>query len=108
MRISDWSSDVCSSDLRPHAECDRACVSPSGALIKRAHDLTVEATDTARTAVGHERHVARLPRLETHGRAGGNVEPKQIGRRSWRERGCKDCMDPVVGGSFKKKKREKE
>src|SRR3546814_1053056 len=82
MRISDWSSDVCSSDLRPHAECDRACVSPSGALIKRAHDLTVEATDTARTAVGHERHVARLPRLETHGRAGGNVEPKTLRLRA--------------------------
>src|SRR3546814_16598676 len=46
------------------------------ALLKRARDLTVEATDTARTAVGHGRHVARLPRLETHGRAGGNVEPK--------------------------------
>src|SRR3546814_3551111 len=65
MRISDWSSDVCSSDLR-HL--------PAGRL-------------------GRYRVQLRLPRRELHavlrsGRAGAARRRREIGRASCRERVC--------------------
>src|SRR3546814_7139518 len=63
MRISDWSSDVCSSDLIPASMIER--------LEERAAQATAGVTSNL------EKHLARL---------GGRTE--QIGRASCRERVC--------------------
>src|SRR3546814_13296765 len=88
MRISDWSSDVCSSDLQ------RACDLPP----RYAFEGRVQ------------RRRARVqPRLHPHraraalfGPDGGDV--REIGRASCRERVCQYVKISVVAVSFKKKK----
>ena len=49
-----------------------------------AADLAVEAVHDARAGIGDEPHLAGLPRLEAHRRAGRNVEPEAA--RAWRDR----------------------
>src|SRR3546814_11937214 len=43
MRISDWSSDVCSSDLTPHREADRARDGDGGEPVRSPSCLFLEA-----------------------------------------------------------------
>src|SRR3546814_20168319 len=89
MRISDWSSDVCSSDLfgdlhRHH----QLMVNP---LSPRRHDGRGERIGflrSLRTAIG-----------SFHAR----IHPSQIGRASCRERVCQYVSISVVAVAFKKK-----
>src|SRR3546814_9692537 len=87
MRISDWSSDVCSSDLlrwkgrwfaisaASHAGCDE---------IVEAAMQWVEARDTTATAPVASAEIELTPAPAKRKRA----LPKQIGRASCRERVC--------------------
>src|SRR5439155_20968414 len=49
-------------------------------VLRRTHHLAVEAVHDALAGEGHQLHRARLPGLETHRRAGRNVEPKAARR----------------------------
>src|SRR3546814_1290130 len=68
MRISDWSSDVCSSDLRGQREAGEA-----------GHEHAAAAEDVAEPAAGDQHHGI--------GQAIGG-DDEQIGRASCRERVC--------------------
>src|SRR3546814_15937011 len=85
MRISDWSSDVCSSDLkavlrRPEGEWDRVAlfrafgraVEALGGLYVTAEDVGTSVEDMQEVATV-SRHVAGLPSAQ--GRAGGDPSP---------------------------------
>src|SRR3546814_9310025 len=78
MRISDWSSDVCSSDLKWQAEKDKI---HAEAKIKEELDAARGQLEQAQRAgdlaKAGELSYGTIPGLE-----------KQIGRASWRERGC--------------------
>src|SRR3546814_4115539 len=82
MRISDWSSDVCSSDLeQPHLEQPvRGPVQPQRPDAGIKHDLPT------RSRGG----IARLDRIEITGQPAEHGDPLlwQIGRASCRERVC--------------------
>src|SRR3546814_13244838 len=99
MRISDWSSDVCSSDLRG----DEPRRGGGGAGGCGAEAPPAEAP-LHPPAHGGE------PRLRPRGDqplrgfwAGGVSSPSKIGRASCRERGCQYVKCGVVAGSLKKK-----
>src|SRR3546814_1521420 len=91
MRISDWSSDVCSSDLLPHqledeaAPARRPLAAPPGdaevddvRLLARADEYVVFAFEIA---VRDTRRVHRLERFE-------QALEEESGRASCRERVC--------------------
>src|SRR3546814_7368677 len=89
MRISDWSSDVCSSDLganRATAELDGVAGSACRA----------DAADHVQDQV-LGRYARRQCSLNAH--------EHEIGRASGRERGCQYVYIVVVACSLKKKKR---
>src|SRR3546814_15485914 len=97
MRISDWSSDVCSSDLNPAAVAAAAlCVRRAAVAATRAHataiadawrrfisvagrDIAARSAGEHRAAVAAQRHVFGDRRLGAR---------RQIGRSSCRERVC--------------------
>src|SRR3546814_7599083 len=83
MRISDWSSDVCSSDLS--CLCDRDDPHLAGS----SDGQPVRALSPARLAARRARSLVPDPRTTTAQRA-GNVRACEIGRASCRERGCQD------------------
>src|SRR3546814_19511375 len=91
MRISDWSSDVCSSDL------------PCDAEWQASPQLWTNVAPV-------ENRVARLPhfrgsaRDQLHGAARGRFAQK-IGRASRGERVCQYVWIPVVAASLKKNNR---
>src|SRR3546814_6981397 len=90
MRISDWSSDVCSSDLAMSAVVmgrDSLLVLPTGG----GKSLCFQAP--ALTRDGLALVVSPLIALMKD----------QIGRASWRERVCKYVSISVVAGASKKK-----
>src|SRR3546814_14637879 len=95
MRISDWSSDVCSSDLD---SCYR--VPAAGGVNSSIKDLTIwmmaqmgRAPDVLPDGALDE---VQEPRVGTPGE-------KQIGKASCRERGCQYGYISVVAVSYKKK-----
>src|SRR3546814_12313545 len=105
MRISDWSSDVCSSDLRTDLGCDRfeaaADQRCEAILIKAATlgDIGIDGLDDAAPALDEGLLEPGLL-LGGHGAEGRAPEPRQmpfgagrrhllqIGRASCRERVC--------------------
>src|SRR3546814_15970686 len=98
MRISDWSSDVCSSDLHPDAK---------GFPVSDGRDGLGEPQGSGLAIVEH--HGCRLLRGGVGGSAGAlrharnlQYRPGQIGRASCRERVCQYVLISVVGGSLKK------
>src|SRR3546814_12016496 len=96
MRISDWSSDVCSSDLLPFVfrvhDAHGAARFTEAALVDRDHVIAcvIEALDE--TAV----------RGRGFTRAAVTVTLQQIGRASCRERVCQYVEISVVAVSLKK------
>src|SRR3546814_18855456 len=101
MRISDWSSDVCSSDLEHPSDGggarssrgDRARVDDDGAHVAVGPRADLEDQQCSRDGYRHD-HLL------------GEVEaPRclQIGRASCRERVCQYVSISVVAGSLKKK-----
>src|SRR3546814_14910954 len=131
MRISDWSSDVCSSDLHVRlirtmeqlvrhvvaAETDFADVRHRRRrlnAVTHRHVLIEDRIggnlpvlfknlDAARIVLAARRQIAPV------NAAGGNVvrvlveRTEEIGSASWWERGCQYVEVMVVGGSLKKK-----
>src|SRR3546814_20096354 len=104
MRISDWSSDVCSSDLRDRAEQlskDResgykkvfqAILSEEKVLVSLYAPLMARLAasgSTVRKLTFSVERTADVAQWATRGEA--------IGRASWRERGCQDGK--ISGGS---------
>src|SRR3546814_20955063 len=114
MRISDWSSDVCSSDLFPGGfpgDCSAfmavAAAGPGegwpGRLAK-SHAVTLRwRTSTALAAT-----LAARPAPRTAGSgsvaAYGNRQRRELGRASCGERVCKDVENRGRAGSIKNKK----
>src|SRR3546814_16092764 len=107
MRISDWSSDVCSSDLEYHfvdvagsrdaPERSRrfaALLSGIGADVLHVHGLAF-----AGDAFAVSRRLPRMPPILCQDHAD---RPPQIGRASCRERVCQDVLIQVVAVSLKK------
>src|SRR3546814_17058509 len=107
MLISDWSSDVCASDLREH---DRQSRQPRGRRFT---------TGLMQRRIDRERHGARFPgdiADERHRRTelaerpreaqdcAGDKAGNQTGREQGRERGCKEGEKPGESGYDKKKK----
>src|SRR3546814_19243327 len=92
IRISDWSSDVCSSDLIP--ELSTSCKGSLAQAAPQAPHWTAHArAETRRT-------------LEPRSRASFSSGPRrrQIGRASCRERGCMHVLIMVVTAALKKKR----
>src|SRR3546814_15025494 len=109
MRISDWSSDVCSSDLRVARVEEQADL----ALARRGFDLFIAAEQGARSRFEPEpveRRALKL-RLDPRAKIVGNGEiavfqrPREPenGRASRRERVCQYVCISGVALSFKKK-----
>src|SRR3546814_1004854 len=97
MRISDWSSDVCSSDLQNAAELERI----AGRPVQLGGSADAVRTDVARATAGGRialrAIIARRQRIvEVARRAGGaraaadraEAAALEIGRASGRERVC--------------------
>src|SRR3546814_15346329 len=103
MRISDWSSDVCSSDLRSHDFAGRQC--DVDALVR----IKIDPVPQGRVELHHDKLEAMLIELDRHddepgGREGEEPQDEgqlrarkphhhlmcdeQIGRASGRERVC--------------------
>src|SRR3546814_10797884 len=81
MRISDWSSDVCSSDLPENLGRDA-----DAGRRKAARQRRGQSQDAARRERREARTDASYRRRETARNAG--KAPRQIGRASCRERVC--------------------
>src|SRR3546814_16025170 len=97
MRISDWSSDVCSSDLLPYCRSLRL-------LVLHERGKTVTAAELRMQAAHSQHRIQLVPTGQTQaiaGDAGGKtlmpthrqtaIERQtalEIGRASWRERVC--------------------
>src|SRR3546814_12787426 len=99
MRISDWSSDVCSSDLRgrpsPHKHIR---------LTQLRDDLFRRKTLTSHNFLQFFRHNRLSLELDQFFQGRPNhADMDQIGRASCRERVCKYDEIPVVTVSLKKK-----
>src|SRR3546814_12668695 len=91
MRISDWSSDVCSSDLLDHGIVDAAASQGGHQVLDGADaDPVVIADERAELGVGHP-----VPDRRDRPSASGDVDADEgdprvheIGRASCRERVC--------------------
>src|SRR3546814_17727036 len=107
MRISDWSSDVCSSDLAPLDRDpaialvggDRDVGHSEGPAFQPA-DQPVE--DVAAAELGLVELRVQVVMVEDELLAAEQLE--EIGRASCRERGCQYVLISVVAVSLKKKK----
>src|SRR3546814_15594162 len=120
MRISDWSSDVCFSDLKPEAPPKpvpteaqqqaqaRAVAKNSGLLamtdqLAELRDQSLHGLDTNRSLSSD-----RIAAQAGTGAPGGSRDgftasaASEIGRAACRERVCQDVSIPVGGVSLKK------
>src|SRR3546814_20618173 len=101
MRISDWSSDVCSADLSRQGVRHRTIETPAAyTRIRPPQSLTPQAPGCRLT------HTAR-PRACAIGRGilwweTGHARAPEIGRASCRARVCQYVSIPVVAVSLKK------
>src|SRR3546814_15730796 len=96
LRMSDWSSDVCSSDI-PHAK--QGFSSPDFRKVQ----LGQRAAIYARVSTADQSCERQLPDLTGFAERGGYAVIEEIGRASCRERVCQYVLISVVAGSLKKK-----
>src|SRR3546814_15833511 len=94
MRISDWSSDVCSSDLRATRQVDDL-----GRLRLDLRIALVIGEANQSVGVGHVQIIAH----QRHAERRVEVFQKKIGRASCRERVCQYVWISVVAGQLKTK-----
>src|SRR3546814_16343098 len=107
MRISDWSSDVCSSDLKERLAANPDAYEPDVlAKIKWRISITGKSLETlvprgVRIAFGTGAGVSK------HGRTGDEFDlmVQQLGRASCRARVCQYVWLSVVAVSLKRKKK---
>src|SRR3546814_13707502 len=113
MRISDWSSDVCSSDLHSPALlllADPQAQHPSGSPARCGDQRQPEVLPRHRLGTpcpARQGKCLRLCRLLYGVRGARTLCRGEIGRASCRERGGPDVTITVVGVSLKKKKKNK-
>src|SRR3546814_16004125 len=107
MRISDWSSDVCSSDLDVMAICYTSGTTgvPKGAaLTHRAVDAAMQGLILNFALRGGEERMLILAPLAFTGGVISNLAPwLEIGRASCRERVCQYVSISVVAVALNKK-----
>src|SRR3546814_17671379 len=100
MRISDWSSDVCSSDLRRHDDVDAAAVGQAGVGQRRR--LVDAAADLVHDALGDLEQMLLVAELDRR-----DLELAlffdQLGRASRRERVDQYLSLSLVAVPLKKK-----
>src|SRR3546814_18856222 len=101
MRISDWSSDVCSSDLSPLLLI--GCGKMGGAMLAGwlAGPEADGGVHVVEPNAGGMGELARHPRVTVHADAAS--PPGEIGRASCRERAWQYVEISGVAGSLKKK-----
>src|SRR3546814_17377748 len=112
MRISDWSSDVCSSDLLA-AECGWGPGRAGNRQGERQNETTHEdplfaqgASSADRSGIASGvREASWVVRHSRYKKGLSRGVREQIGRESCRDRGCKYVESSVVDGSLKKKNR---
>src|SRR3546814_17536303 len=110
MRISDWSSDVCSSDLLIGV-CGATLfygdgvITPAISVVGAMEGLEVVAPSLDRYVVSGSLVILiglfMIQRFGT-GQVGKSFGPEN-GRASWRERGCRYVLSAVGAGTFKQK-----
>src|SRR3546814_1812435 len=90
MRISDWGSDVCSSDLRPFEDEPDHRPLPDGHIAAGAVAETFDALVSCLTDTRIETDLDDIlwGVVNVFHRAGERIEREQIGRASGRERVC--------------------
>src|SRR3546814_19781513 len=98
MRISDWSSDVCSSDRR---RCDQSDVETASGRIANIADQPISSLSTALGQITAADSLGIVG--EAFGDFAGGAVHHEIGRASWRARVCQYVSVQVVAASFKKK-----
>src|SRR3546814_11426089 len=105
MRISDWSSDVCSSDLT-HLLGQSDCLTPAPFQrdIERSARPGQRRLPLQRAVDAQIGGIASLLDLRDQRRSRQTRLPEMIGRASCRERVCQDVVISVVAVSLKKKK----
>src|SRR3546814_21039321 len=104
MRISDWSSDVCSSDL--FAEVPDVGGGDRGGAGGETLRIVLVAADAAQRDHRHAGGCGHLgDQVEIVAAAGAvALDALEIGRASWRERVCTYVWIAVVAGQVKQKK----
>src|SRR3546814_18287259 len=113
MRISDWSSDVCSSDLHDHGSVPPDRYFPDRREQGQARLLATDGTTRRKVVVRGLRHDARTHRntarwaqahLWTFSLCGRRrASRRQIGRASVRDKVFQDVLISVVAVALKKK-----
>src|SRR3546814_17371652 len=111
MRISDWSSDVCSSDLTQRVDQQqitrrRVVAFRSVAFLDCSEHVGIAARACVETGTCRSFGIARcIDGALERGNAlqAGRGFEEQIGRASCRERGGQSVLSPVVDGALKKK-----
>src|SRR3546814_17416364 len=99
MRISDWSSDVCSSDLKMSGNTVGPCNMFTGwGYITMRFDMS-----GCGESDGEFGRVIPLEQVEDTRAALSYLQTRQIGRASCRERVCQYVSISVVAASLKKK-----
>src|SRR3546814_20071767 len=101
MRISDWSSDVCSSDLPP--ELRRTAGSPPQFLFRYSHQQPEYPDTDAAERRSRSRNRGRLADFAWRVPGPKRQFIDENGKASCRERGCPYVVLSVVAGSLKKK-----
>src|SRR3546814_11386469 len=108
MRISDWISDVCSSDLRDHQRRRRVLPFDAGAgvVLHVAHPAELDAAAPGEQRVlelGQDLRVRLLHHVSEHVQPATMGHRDEIGRAWCRERGGWSVWMSVVHVFFKKK-----
>src|SRR3546814_11110456 len=101
MRISDWSSDVCSSDLLDRLSLDKICRDDRRVSVAMK-DWANRNDDQA--AKGFLDLLRRIGNPDPAHLMDTSPNDLEIGRASCRERVCQYCENSVVAGSLKQKK----
>src|SRR3546814_17600140 len=114
MRISDWSSDVCSSDLDRLADRRIArtmvCVGSGGAIriVQRVADLAADQAAAQRAGADRHQTAAALADGRNQQAAADRAESRaELGRATGRGRGW-NYVEFSVGAGQSKKKKNKE
>src|SRR3546814_20567517 len=112
MRISDWSSDVCSSDLRGPPESRGVSVAGEPEtrwLPKMTYPLVAELADSG-IPVTVSCRVLKLARQPYYRWRNDPIRDADVqnGKESCRERACHDGLSPGVAGTFKKQSKTKK
>src|SRR3546814_11279590 len=113
MRISDWSSDVCSSDLGLMEEIATAAEQQASGLHEISATVASMDTVTQQNAAMVEESTAGARNLSSETERLfeqlsffelGQASHEELGRAAVRERGCQYVWTSVVAVSLKKKK----